>query len=112
VARDSLSSYLKDRTLALRLTTLEMEKKSKQKLERKVPQSLCFFSTVRLYHFLAFPFKEKGKTSILRSHPLFGGTHRSAQTLVGEGKDFCLPFLKRIGSGPLQPNTSVAHRQV
>jgi hypothetical protein len=33
MASDSLSSYLKDRTLALRLATLEMEKKSKQKLE-------------------------------------------------------------------------------
>jgi hypothetical protein len=61
VARDSLSSCLKDRTLALRLTTLEMGKKSKQKLERKVPQSPYFFSMVWLYHFLALPFKEKGK---------------------------------------------------
>jgi hypothetical protein len=51
VARDSLSSCLKDRTLALRMTTLEMGKKFKQKLEHKVPQSPCFLSTVRLYHF-------------------------------------------------------------
>jgi hypothetical protein len=51
VARDSLSSCLKDRTLALRLTTLEVGKKSKQNLEHKVPQSPCFFSTVQLYHF-------------------------------------------------------------
>jgi hypothetical protein len=46
VARDSLFSYLKDRTSVLRLTTLEMEKKSKQKLEHKVPQSPYFFTTV------------------------------------------------------------------
>jgi hypothetical protein len=51
VARNALSSCLKDRTLALRLITLEMENKSKQKLELKVPQSPCFFSTVRLYYF-------------------------------------------------------------
>jgi hypothetical protein len=62
MARDSLSSYLKDRTLALRLTTLEMGKKSKQKLKRKVSQSPCFFSIVQLYHFLALSFKEKEKS--------------------------------------------------
>jgi hypothetical protein len=115
VARDSLSSCLKDRTLALRLTSLEMEKKSKQKLERKVSQSPCFFSTIRLYYFIALPFKIKEKVSILRSHwtcPLYGGSHRSARTLVGEDKDFRVPFLKRIGSGPLQPNMGVAHKQV
>jgi hypothetical protein len=50
VARDLLSSYLKDRTLALRLTTLEIGKKSKQKLEHKVPNlpasSLWFDYTI------------------------------------------------------------------
>jgi hypothetical protein len=51
VARDSLSSCLKDSTLALRLITLEMGKKSKQKLECKVPQIPCFFSMVSLYLF-------------------------------------------------------------
>jgi hypothetical protein len=51
VAIHTLSSYLKDRTLDLRLTTLEMGKKSKQKLEHKVSQSPCFFSMVQLYHF-------------------------------------------------------------
>jgi hypothetical protein len=65
VARDSLSSCLKDRTSILRLTTLEMGKKSKQKLERKVSQS-PYFSLVRLYYFLALPFKEKGKSFYLK----------------------------------------------
>jgi hypothetical protein len=62
VARDSLSSYLKDMTLTQRLTTLEMGKKSKQKLEHKVPQSPCLLPMVRLYYCLALSFKEKGKS--------------------------------------------------
>ena len=37
--RDSFSFYLKDRTSLRRLTTLEMEKNDKQKLEHKASQS-------------------------------------------------------------------------
>jgi hypothetical protein len=65
VVRDSLSSYLKDRTLALRLTTLEMGKKPKQKLEVKFPNlpasSLWFDYTI-----LALLFKEKEKSFHLK----------------------------------------------
>jgi hypothetical protein len=65
--------------------------------------------------FFSSSLQREEKASILRSHrtcPLYGGNHRSIQTLIGEGKDFRLPFLKIIGSGPLQPNTGVAYRQV
>jgi hypothetical protein len=39
--RDSFSFYLKDRTSIRRLTTLEMEKNDKQKLEHRASLSPC-----------------------------------------------------------------------
>jgi uncharacterized membrane protein YbaN (DUF454 family) len=53
-------------TSALRLTTLWIGKKSKQKLERKLPQSPCLLSMVRSYQILALPLKEKGKSFHLK----------------------------------------------
>ena len=41
--RDSFSSCLEDKTSKRRLTTLEMGKKDKQKLEHKAIQSPCIF---------------------------------------------------------------------
>ena len=60
--RDSFSFYLKDRTLERRLTTLEMGKNCKQKLEHKASQSPYLLLIVCLYQHLALPIKEKGKS--------------------------------------------------
>jgi hypothetical protein len=62
VPRDYFSFYLKVRTSERKLTTLEMGKKYKQKLEHKVPQSPCLLPMVCLYQRLALPFKEKEKS--------------------------------------------------
>jgi hypothetical protein len=47
--RDSFSLYLKDRTSIRRLTTPEIEKKDKQKLEHKASQSPCTLPTIHVY---------------------------------------------------------------
>jgi hypothetical protein len=60
--RDSFSSSLKDRTSEQRLTTPEMGKKFKQKLDHKASQSPCLLPMVCLYQCLALPIKEKGKS--------------------------------------------------
>ena len=60
--RDSFSFYLKDRTSIRRLTTPEMEKKDKQKLEHKAFQSPCTLPTARVYQCLALPVKENGNS--------------------------------------------------
>ena len=60
--RDSFFFCLKDRTSKRGLTTLEMGKKYKQKLEHKVSQYPCLLPMVSLYQRLALPFKEKGKS--------------------------------------------------
>jgi hypothetical protein len=60
--RDSFFFCLKDRTSKRSLTTLEMEKNCKQKLEHRASQSLCLLPMVSLYQCLAFPVKEKGKS--------------------------------------------------
>ena len=70
--RDSFSSYLKDRTSKWRLTTLELGKNYKQKLERRASQSPCLLPMVRLYQRLAFLVKEKEKSfhrKVLSSMP-------------------------------------------
>ena len=56
--RDSFSFCLKDRTSIRRLTTPEMGKKDKQKLEHKASQSSCTLPMVRVYQCLALPVKE------------------------------------------------------
>jgi hypothetical protein len=66
VPRDSSSSCLKFRTYFRRLTTLEMGKKHKQKLEHNVFQSRCILPMVRLYHCLALPIKENGNNFHLK----------------------------------------------
>ena len=53
---------LKDKTSERSLTTLEMGKNCKQKLEHKASQSPGLLPIVRLYQRLAFPVKEKGKS--------------------------------------------------
>jgi hypothetical protein len=60
--RDSFSLYLKDRTSIQRLTTPEMEKKDKQKLEHRTSQSPCTLPTVWVYQCLALPVKENGNS--------------------------------------------------
>ena len=60
--RDSFSFYLKDRTSIQRLSTLEMGKKDKQKLEHKASQSPTTLPTVRVYQCLAVPIKENGNS--------------------------------------------------
>ena len=60
--RDSFFFCLKDRASKRSLTTLEMGKNCKQKLEHRASQSPCLLSMVRLYQHLAFPVKEKGKS--------------------------------------------------
>jgi hypothetical protein len=47
--RDSFSFYLKDRTSIQRLTTPEIGKKDKQKLEHRDSQSPCMLPTARIY---------------------------------------------------------------
>jgi hypothetical protein len=61
MSRDSFLFCLKDRTFERSLTTLEMKKNYKQKLEHRAFQSPCLLPMVRLYQRLAFPVKEKGK---------------------------------------------------
>ena len=56
--RDYFSFCLKDRTSIRRLTTPEMGKKDKQKLEHKASQSPCTLPTVWVYYCLALPIKE------------------------------------------------------
>ena len=60
--RDSFSLYLKDRTSIRRLTTPEMRKKDKQKLEHRASQSPCTLPMVRVYQCLALPIKENGNS--------------------------------------------------
>ena len=60
--RDSFSFCLKDRTSIRRLTTLEMEKKAKQKLEHRDSQSPCTVPMVWVYQCLALPIKENGNS--------------------------------------------------
>jgi hypothetical protein len=60
--RDSFFFCLKDKISKRSLTTLEMGKNYKQKLEHKASQSPCLLPIVRLYQHLAFPIKEKGKS--------------------------------------------------
>ena len=56
--RDSFSFCLKDRTSIRRLTTPEMGKKDKQKVEHQAFHSPCTLLTVRVYQCLALPVKE------------------------------------------------------
>ena len=56
--RDSFSFCLKDRTSIRRLTTPEIGKKDKQKLEYRAFQSPCTLPTVWVYPCLALPVKE------------------------------------------------------
>ena len=60
--RDYFSFCLKDRTSIQRLTTAEMGKKDKQKLEHKASQSPCTLPKVRVYQCLAIFVKEKGNS--------------------------------------------------
>ena len=60
--RDSFSFCLKDRTSKRKLTTLEMGKNCKQKLEHRASQSPCLLPKVRLYQHFTFLIKEKGKS--------------------------------------------------
>ena len=60
--RDSFSFCLKDRTSIRRLTTPEMRKKDKQKLEHRASQSPYTLPTVRVYQCLALPIKENGNS--------------------------------------------------
>ena len=60
--RDSFSFCLKDRTSIQRLTTPEMGKKDKQKLEHRASQSPCTLLMVRVYQCLALPIKENGNS--------------------------------------------------
>ena len=60
--RDSFFFCLKERTSEQSLTTLEMGKNYKQKLEHRASQSPCLLPIVRLYQRLAFSVKEKGKS--------------------------------------------------
>ena len=62
VSRDSFFFCLKDRTSERSLTTREMGKNCKQKLEHRASQSPCLLPMVRLYQRLALPIKEKGKS--------------------------------------------------
>ena len=89
--RDSFFFCLKDRTSEQSLTTLEMGKNCKQKLEHRASQSPCLLPMVRLYQCLAFLVKEKGKASIVRfclTCPQCVGMHRFAQTHLGENRGF------------------------
>ena len=100
--RDSFSSCLKDRTSERRLTTLEMGKKCKQKLEHKASQSPCLLSMVSLYQRLAFPVKQKEKSfhrKVSSDMPACVGMHRFAQTHLGGNKDFHHLRSKRIDPG-------------
>jgi hypothetical protein len=56
--RDSFYFCLKDRTSVRRLTTPEMGKKDKQKLEHRASQSPYTLPTVRIYQCLALSVKE------------------------------------------------------
>jgi len=62
VPRDSFFCCLKERTSKRSLTTLEMGKNYKQKLEHRASQSPYLLPMMRLYQRLAFPIKEKGKS--------------------------------------------------
>ena len=115
VPRDSFSFCLKDRTSKRRLTTLEMGKNCKQKLEHKAFQSPCVLSMVSLYQYLAFPVKEKGKSFYRNISSDMPVIHRHAQvcsTHLGGNKDFHHLNSERIDPGPCLLNTGAAHSKV
>ena len=58
--KDSSTFCLKFKTSILRLATLEIGKKFKQKLEHRFSQSPCILPMVLLYQCFATPIKENG----------------------------------------------------
>ena len=113
--RDSFSFCLKDRTSLRRLTTPEMGKKDKQKLEHKASQSSCTLPTVWVYQCLVFPSKRTEIASTLRFHvtcPRYVSMHKFAQTLIGEYMGFHHLSLRTIVPGPYLLNSDTTHSQV
>ena len=94
---------LKDRTSERSLTTLEMGKNCKQKLEHRASQFPCLLPMVRLYQYLAFSSKEKEKAFIVRFHltcMLCASMHRFAQTHLGGSMGFHHLCPKRVDPKP------------
>jgi hypothetical protein len=109
--RDSSSSCVKDKISKRRQTILEIEKKSRQKLEQRASQFLSLLGAVRLYQILAFPSKEKEKSFHLKVSVDMPLMCRNTQVCLNSFKceDSHLYYLKRIVSVPSLSNMGVAH---
>ena len=101
--RDSFFFCLKDRASKRSLTTLEMGKNCKQKLEHRASQSPCLLLMVRLYQRLTFPVKKWERASIVRfclTCLICVGMHRFAQTHLGGNRGFHHLRPKRVDPEP------------
>jgi hypothetical protein len=71
----------------------------KQNLEHNISQSLCILSTVRLYHCLAFPVTENGKSFHLKVSSDMLAIRKHAQVCSNSRRweyGFASPFFRRI----------------